>query len=372
MKLYIQYIVFLFLCYSLAATGQTPSLKWKFKTGDKVISSPVVYNDLIYFGSEDGNFYAVDLEGNEKWRLHTAGKIRSKAIIAEGILFFESGNIFYALNPASGKKLWIYDPADTLYANQIDPYDDKRPSGTLHEGIIYVGSSSGTLYGFDTKTGKIRLKINTDNASPIRSTPIVQDNRLYFGDWNGVVYCRDLKQDKYLWKKKTYSFDKPYSTFGGIASEFVIFQDLLFFGARNFVLNVLRTDSGEKEWTYIESNGGWVIGDPVIYDNKLYLGGSDNHKILALDPITGQLLWDFNAGQNIYAKPVVTKDKVIFTSGPIYKPNDPGGLWIVDRAKGKLIAKVQMPKGAYSAPVMVGQSILFGCNDGNIYCFSLE
>lgn len=371
MKLHIQYIVFLFLCYS-GAEGQTPTLKWKFKTEDKVIASPLAHNDHIYVGSEDGNFYALDLQGVEKWRFKTNGKARSKAIVANDILFFESGNVFYALHAESGKKVWSHDPGDTLYADQIDPYDDKRPSAFVHNGVIYTGSSSGTLYGFDSQSGKVIFKTRSDNASPIRSTPLVKNDKLYFGDWNGVVYCFDIKQDRFLWKKKTYSFDKPYSTFGGIASEFTVFKDLLFFGARNFVLNVLRTDSGEKEWTYIEANGGWVIGDPVIYDNKLYMGGSDNHKMIALDPITGQLLWEFNAGQNIYTRPVVTNDRVIFTSGPIYKPNDPGGFWIIDRAKGKLIAKVQIPKGTYSSPVMVDQSVIFGSNDGYVYCFSLD
>ena len=35
-------------------------VKWKFPTGDRVISSPVFKDNVIYFGGDDGNVYAVD------------------------------------------------------------------------------------------------------------------------------------------------------------------------------------------------------------------------------------------------------------------------------------------------------------------------
>jgi hypothetical protein len=34
-------------------------IKWKFKTGSRVTSSPAVYNGRVYFGSTDGNVYAI-------------------------------------------------------------------------------------------------------------------------------------------------------------------------------------------------------------------------------------------------------------------------------------------------------------------------
>ena len=36
-------------------------LKWKFKTEKGVESSPAVSSGVVYFGSEDGHLYAVDI-----------------------------------------------------------------------------------------------------------------------------------------------------------------------------------------------------------------------------------------------------------------------------------------------------------------------
>ena len=37
-------------------------LKWKFKTGKGVTSSPAVVDGVVYFGSDDNHLYAVDIE----------------------------------------------------------------------------------------------------------------------------------------------------------------------------------------------------------------------------------------------------------------------------------------------------------------------
>ena len=47
-----------------ANSGQAPRqfhrVKWKFPTGDRVVSSPVLHDKTLYFGGDDGNIYAVE------------------------------------------------------------------------------------------------------------------------------------------------------------------------------------------------------------------------------------------------------------------------------------------------------------------------
>ena len=63
--------------YIYAVDLQSGALKWKSKTGSGVTSSPAVENGLVYFGSYDGIFYAVDAEtGKLKWKFQTAGERR--------------------------------------------------------------------------------------------------------------------------------------------------------------------------------------------------------------------------------------------------------------------------------------------------------
>lgn len=45
--------------YETRGVHKVSELKWKFKTGKRVFSSPAVTDGVIYFGSGDGNLYAV-------------------------------------------------------------------------------------------------------------------------------------------------------------------------------------------------------------------------------------------------------------------------------------------------------------------------
>jgi len=46
--------------YSGPAPRQFHRVKWKFPTGNPIVASPVIEGRTIFFGSDDGNVYAVD------------------------------------------------------------------------------------------------------------------------------------------------------------------------------------------------------------------------------------------------------------------------------------------------------------------------
>ncbi|UCF64527.1 MAG: PQQ-binding-like beta-propeller repeat protein, partial [bacterium] len=76
-------LLFIFLCLSTAIHAQDTSLaKWSFPTGGKVLSHPVVDENVVYFGSDDKSFYAVDIgTGKKLWHYTTRYMIRGKALI---------------------------------------------------------------------------------------------------------------------------------------------------------------------------------------------------------------------------------------------------------------------------------------------------
>lgn len=362
--------------------AQLLTLDWTFSTKEKVLASPVTSKSVIYLGSQNGIFYALDLgSGKEIWHFETGGNIQSKALLLDKAVFFESANIFYLLDTETGSEIWRYDtqmtPFNFRYKEQewpykIDPFDDKRSSAIWHEGVIYVGSGNGQLYGFDAKTGKLVLELSAEEKAPIRSTPLINNGRLYFGDWNGLVYCYLLDEERMRWKKKTYRGEKPYETFGGVVSEFVSYKGLLYLGARNPMMNILLEETGEKEWTYTDGEGGWMIGDPVIYRDTLYIGGSDNLSMYAFGTETGKPLWRHNGGKNIYTKPIVTEDWLIYSCGNGYNPNDTGKIYVLDRITGKEIGSYETSNGIFSSPILMGNKIVFGCYDGNIYSVKID
>ena len=346
------YLIFIALIlFSISnPSAQTLSLKWKLKSSGKIVAGIVANDQLAFVGNEKGSFMAINQEtGEVVWKLETMGNIQGKALLFNDLVFFESANVFYALEQDSGKEVWNYNlntPAEKFtyaekdYLYKLDPFDDKRSSGYLYNDRIYVGCSNGQVIGLNTKSGKLEFSIASKENSPIRSSPLIANDLLYFGDWNGIVYCYDLKANKFIWSKNTYR-EKPYATYGGVVSEFNIHNGKLFFGARNHMMNVLWLKDGQKEWTYTDPDGGWIIGDPVLFKDTLYIGGSDNFSMLAFNPNDGKPLWKTKRSKNIYCKPIVTEDWVIYGGGHSYDPRVTGELVVLNRSNGEVISSYE-------------------------------
>ena len=86
------------------------ALAWKFKTAGRVISSPVVVNDVIYVGSTDGGLYAVNrADGTQRWKFQSQGPVNSSPAVANGLVYVGSvdGNV-YAIDAATGAERWKF------------------------------------------------------------------------------------------------------------------------------------------------------------------------------------------------------------------------------------------------------------------------
>lgn len=376
-----QWLLLLLIC-PMISQAQELSASWTFQTDDKVLASPVSDGHVVYIGGQDGTMYALNAaDGKLRWSYATEGNIQAQALLTDKVLFFESANLFYALDPKNGELIWNHDPQmepegfeyeGRKFPFKLDFWDDKRSAGCLSDGVIYIGGSNGHVYGFQEENGELLLDISSEENSPIRSTPLVENNVLYFGDWEGVVYAYNLKSRDFLWSRKTYRGDRLYPSFGGISASFLRYKDLLIFGARNHQMNVLYAKTGEKEWTYADPKGGWMVGDPVIFKDTLYIGGSDNFSMYALGPKWGRLLWQHNGGLNIYSRPVVTQDHVFYTAGNAYNWTEPGLVYVLRRSDGEELVKYETPKPVFSSPVTIGDKIIFGCYDGNVYALDFN
>ncbi len=75
---------------------------WKFYTLSTVWPSPVIYNNVVYVGSQEGVLYCLDLLTGKKINSFQAdGKIFSSPVISDALLFFGTdGGSLYALEPA--------------------------------------------------------------------------------------------------------------------------------------------------------------------------------------------------------------------------------------------------------------------------------
>ena len=83
----------LLLFFNCHAQPKEGKLAWKYHTQNKIVATPYIYGNNIYYGSCDGNFYCNALSnGALIWKYTTGKPLRSSAAIEEGKIFFGCDN----------------------------------------------------------------------------------------------------------------------------------------------------------------------------------------------------------------------------------------------------------------------------------------
>jgi len=150
---------------------------------DVYLSSPVVYDGLVYFGSGDGNVYAIDVAaGQIRWKFKTGNVIHASPTIADGLLYIGSWDTyFYALNAKTGKMVWRFKTGeDTLASNQTGIQGTAAVSG----GVVYFECRDAHLYALNALTGEKKWAYSTGGSWGM-SSPAVRDGKVWFTTADG-------------------------------------------------------------------------------------------------------------------------------------------------------------------------------------------
>jgi polyvinyl alcohol dehydrogenase (cytochrome) len=136
-------------------------------------------SDYVGIGVKSGNYYALDRDsGAVRWMTPISGGsalggVISASAYADGLLFVVSNNFaasrstLVAIDARNGQILWRFDVDNLTYG------------GVAHaNGVVFVGSTSGSIYAFADATGEMLWADQTPNQQPIAGSPTVAQGRL--------------------------------------------------------------------------------------------------------------------------------------------------------------------------------------------------
>ena len=358
--------------YLYAINRGTGAEKWKFKTEGRITSSPAVAGGIVFFTCYDGNAYAVDAStGAQKWKFPLPGERRfaathlhgsapngetmpdpfdfylSSPVVVDGIVYFGSGDTnIYALDAASGQLKWKFKTGDVVHA-----------SPAVVDGKLYVGSWDSYFYALDAKSGEEiwRFKTGEDaeihNQVGIQSSAAVADGVVYFGCRDSNFYAVDAATGKERWKfnnKGSWVIGSP-----------AIANGKVYFGTSDTALfYALDAKSGAQLFSL--GFKGWpLFSSPALAGDRVYIGSHEG-KLFAIDLKTRKLAWTFATDGSkkngaTYTKPDGTTNYELAFTDFFYD----------DMVSG--VQKLMTVGAVLSSPVVADDTVYFGSADGNLY-----
>ena len=151
-----------------------------FSAGDKIWSTPVVGNGIAYFGSHDGNIYAVNTAtGEEEWRYETGGVVAGKPLLFDGMVLAGSfDKNLYALDAVDGDLRWQFEGENWFWAGAV-----------TNGETIFAPSMDGNVYALD-RHGILRWQYDTGDS--IVSSPVLVPRGLVVAPRNGRLLLLDV------------------------------------------------------------------------------------------------------------------------------------------------------------------------------------
>lgn len=268
----------------VALNTETGKVEWENNFDRCTAASPAIGDGIVYQPfmdrhpcephdkSQPGYMVAMNAEtGKELWRFQ-AGVIESSPLLIGGLLYFGSWDgKFYALDVKTRKPRWTFDAGGEL-----------KGGPAYSKGTIYFGGYDNRMYAVDARTGKLRW--SSSGEANFYSTPAVAYGRVYVGNTDGRVYAFGAKTGNVLWATSTGSY-----VYSGPA----VWNQTVYVGSHSGRLFALNAGTGGVRWSF--DTGDVVPGSPGVMAGVVYV--STRSKSFGLDARTGKQLWKFRDGR---------------------------------------------------------------------------
>ncbi len=257
------------------------SVAWSHKTlfgaGKKrIFSSPALHNGMVYFGAYDGNFYALDAQtGEKRWVNLESDWIGSSPCVADDIgtvfvglefgLWKKQGGLA-AFDAHTGEKKWWY---------QVETHVHSSPAYSQRYGTVVVGSRSGEVFAFNARSGELLWRFS--ESSDVKGGLAFDEDRGYviFGSWDDHIYILNVHTGERIHAIPSY---KP------IYSTPVMYKGRLYMGLLDKRIVCVDPEKGALLWQY--ETHSRVFPTPAFINDSLYCGSNDG-RLYELDPETG-------------------------------------------------------------------------------------
>ncbi|MGD0181443.1 MAG: PQQ-binding-like beta-propeller repeat protein, partial [Terriglobales bacterium] len=305
------------------------------------VGPPVVAEGMVYFGSNDGNVYALSADaGALVWKAEGSGPA-----VADGIVYFVGfyDTFLYARNAKTGALVWAYNIQISAFAPVVS------------DGVVYVTAATAAgydLFALDARTGFLYWR-DFIWATPDLGAAAIAKGTVYVGaSGSSGSDLLAVSNGSVLWQYPI-----------AVSSSPAVVNGVVYAGSADDNVYALDATTGSLRWKY--STAKSVYSSPATADGVIYAGSEDGN-IYALNESTGALVWKRSIGY-FATSPAVANGVVyvVSSNGNVYHLN------ALNAKTGVLLRKYVFKLEQPTDPVVANGIVYFGSGDGHLYAFGL-
>lgn len=310
-------------------------------------SSPVSDGTMIYAGSDQGFFSAMDLSGREIWRwVMTADRgVHGSALVAgDSVYWGDYDGMLYSANKTTGKPNWILPLGQTIGSSPL--YD----RGALYIAVETFSPPDGFVAKVDAKTGALLWKSPMFGDQAHSSPALSEDGKLVFvGSNNGYLNALDSETGNSIWR---------YSSGLAIKGTPMIAEGAVVFCSWDKNIYKLKAATGELLWNSplegsCQSSPAWSKNE-----NAVYISTSAG-RTLAFDFKNGKELWRHQGSGSFFSSPILLVKEDKKTSEELLANCFERELCIFNSKKGDILRRINLGDRLSSVPWISNGEIIY-------------
>lgn len=250
-----------------------PKTKWH----KNILSSPIIINNEVVFGSYDGNIYFIDLLS---WKQKKCIETRADFIWSSPCYDEKNEILFIGLEHASVVNVWSLLAFDcrnekTLWEFDFDDFVHCSPACLPEKQIVICWWNDGKVVWLNSKSGGVLFELNF--SSPLKWGFSFSEcwKYAFFGTHDYCFYKLDIDSWKIIFKVKTENiiYTKP----------LIVWEEVFFGGLDKKFYHI---DWKNKKYNYnIDSNPlivnkirtwGKIFWEPILIENQYIVFSSND------------------------------------------------------------------------------------------------
>ena len=326
----------------------------------RVSASPVVSGGRVFAMDSGTRLTAVSTSGAAQWSVDLTADFDRGGDASGGGLAVQGGRVFattgfgelVALDAASGAIRW---------RQRLDAPLTGAPA--VDGNAVYVVGRDGSAAAVAVDSGRILWQVpGTPSASGMigASSPAIGDGEVYFPFASGEIAAVSKDGGERSWGAAVAGkrLGRAYAVVGDITGDPVVSGGVIYAGTAAGRTVAIEAATGKRRWT---ANEG-ALNPPLVVGGSVFVV-NDEARLVRLDAGTGDVIWSVEMPYFVKAKPAKRKGIYahygpVLAGGRIVVASSDGALRLFDPTNGAMLASVDIPGGAASAPALA-QGLLF-------------